>query len=234
MGSTDKTQPLHSENVVDEKSQVHRSCVAPLVTPLDNGGTKISDFRDGADCHSLLIALAVCVQTETKQEALWDPGPNVWLTRRGPCNQRGARQTGLPVCTVGAVTVPTPKRWEPRVGPFVSCSGPVTSVACHERMGGSPPAGRVQVHCAAVQERVPQGLVDVRVKAGPWALWPRGPDPEIPIPLLAHHRIHLHTRGSAPRSPLPGTAKGKTESLVPHSPVGHVPSVYCSVLYHYN
>lgn len=49
----------------------------PTVTPLDNGGTEIRTQDLGppgwcSHCHSLLVALAVCVQK--KQEAAWAPG----------------------------------------------------------------------------------------------------------------------------------------------------------------
>lgn len=81
-------------------------------------------------------------------------GPHVCCRLSGPYSQRGARQTMAPSCAENndgyaiASGKHRARTWQ--VTRTVSCSGPVTPLACHERAGeASRPC--VQPHGAAAQ-----------------------------------------------------------------------------------
>ena len=88
-------------------------------------------------------------------------------------------------------------------------------------------------HCCAVSS-LQQGLVSVRVNAGPWALWllVSGSRVSHPPPHLPQNSILTWKKQLKLISPLLGTPNGKTVNHGHHIPLlGHVPSFYFSLFY---
>lgn len=100
----------------------------------------------------------------------------------------------------------------PRVGPFVRRSGLVTSFACHEGMGGTPPTGSVYSSVALLcSEQFTTGLGECHseyrtlgpVASGVWIS-------RFPSPFSPTTKLHPHMEETAQAHLTPaGVPKGK-------------------------